>query len=144
MGIFFSKHESDETDVNQNGYSSSPCRGKRQRDDMALYRVALKGDWNAARELLIKIENLIKTPITEGGEIALHIAAVEGHEYFLKNLLQMMETEDVAAQNLKGCTALCFAAAAGHSEIAKLMLERDRNLANIKGENGVWPLYMKV
>ncbi|KAG6382280.1 hypothetical protein SASPL_158053 [Salvia splendens] len=103
-----------ETDLNQNGYSS-PCRERGQR-----------------------------TAITEGGEIALHIAAVEGHEYFVQNLLLNMEEEDVKTRNKKGCTALCFAAAAGHVQIAKLMLEKYPNLANIKGDNGVWPLYMAV
>ncbi|XP_042026883.1 uncharacterized protein LOC121774031 [Salvia splendens] len=140
MGIFFSKHE---TDLNQNGYSS-PCRERGQRSDMALHRAALKGDWKAARELLIGNEDLIRTAITEGGEIALHIAAVEGHEYFVQNLLLNMEEEDVKTRNKKGCTALCFAAAAGHVQIAKLMLEKYPNLANIKGDNGVWPLYMAV
>ncbi|KAL1537566.1 hypothetical protein AAHA92_30063 [Salvia divinorum] len=109
---------------------------------MALHRAALKGDWNAAEELLTRNRDLTKTAITEGGEIALHIAAVEGHEIFVSKLLEIMEKDDVAAQNAKGCTALCFAAAAGHIEIAKLMLKEDANLANVKGDEGVWPLYM--
>ncbi|KAG6392177.1 hypothetical protein SASPL_146388 [Salvia splendens] len=109
---------------------------------MVLHGAALKGDWKAVEELFTRNKDLAKTAITEGGEIALHIAAVEGHIIFVSKLLEIIEIDDVAAQNAKGCTALCFAAAAGHTKIAQIMLQKHPKLANIKGENGVWPLYM--
>ncbi|KAL1537564.1 hypothetical protein AAHA92_30062 [Salvia divinorum] len=123
-------------------YSSSHCRRRPPTDIAALHRAALKGDWNAARDIFIRNENLIRTAITEGGEIALHVAAVEGREFFVSKLLEIIKNDDVETQNVKGCTALCFAAAAGHTRIAQIMLQKHSNLANIKGENGVWPLYM--
>ncbi|KAL1538466.1 hypothetical protein AAHA92_27211 [Salvia divinorum] len=145
MGIFVSKILSSPNhagiDLNQNGYSPSHRERKPPSPIVALHAAALKGDCAAAEEYF-RNEILIKTPITEGGEIALHIAAVEGHQDFVSKLLDVMEIEDLATQNVKGCTALCFAAAAGHIKIAKLMLEKDQNLANIKGDGGVWPLYM--
>ncbi|KAL1555655.1 ankyrin repeat-containing protein-like protein isoform X2 [Salvia divinorum] len=49
-----------------------------------------------------------------------------------------MMTCGVATQNVKGCTALYFAVAAGHFEIAGSMLAEDENLANIKSDVGFW------
>ena len=53
------------------------------------------GNWDAAWELLSRNENLIRTAITEGGEIALHVAAVEGHEIFVTKLLENIEIDDM-------------------------------------------------
>lgn len=111
-------------------------------ESAALYRAALKGDWDAAEELLLQNKSLIKTPITDGGEIALHIAAVEGHQFFVTKLLEIMEVGEMNIQNAKGCTSLCFAAAAGHTRIARIMVRASRTSPTIKGENGVGPLYM--
>ncbi|XP_047952659.1 ankyrin repeat-containing protein At5g02620-like [Salvia hispanica] len=122
--------------------NSSSQRKRRQRTNTVLHEAALKGDWNAVEELLTKNKDLAKTAITEGGEIILHIAALEGHKKFVSKLLEIIEIDDMAAQNAKGCTALCFAAAAGHTKIAEIMLKKHPKLANIKGEDGVWPLYM--
>ncbi|XP_047941502.1 ankyrin repeat-containing protein ITN1-like [Salvia hispanica] len=144
MGIFISKilgRQHEGINLNENGYSSSH-RERRQRTDRVLHRAALKGDWNDVEELLTENEDLAKTAIMEGGEIALHIAAVEGHETFVSKLLEILDIDDVATLNMNGCTALCFAAAAGHVEIARIMLQKHPNLADIKGETGVWPLYM--
>ncbi|XP_047972093.1 uncharacterized protein LOC125214895 isoform X2 [Salvia hispanica] len=128
--------------VNENGYSSSDRERRPSTDTVALHRAALMGNWDAAWELLSRNENLIRTAITEGGEIALHVAAVEGHEIFVTKLLENIEIDDMETLNEKGCTALCFAAAAGHTKIAQIMLQKHPDLANIKGENSVWPLYM--
>lgn len=107
----------------------------------ALHKSALKGDWNSAEEIL-KNKSMITTPITEGGEIALHVAAVEGHDSFVSKLLEIMDADDVETLNVKGCTALSFAAAAGHTDIARMMVKHNPNLPTLKGEEGVRPLYM--
>ncbi|XP_057812059.1 ankyrin repeat-containing protein At5g02620-like isoform X2 [Salvia miltiorrhiza] len=145
MGNFISKtlnkpkHEGIHLEQITTAYdNSSPLLGKRK----SLYKAALKGDWDAAEEVLKNDESLMKSPITDGGEIALHVAAVEGHQDFVSKLLPMMEIDDVGIPNGKGCTALCFAAAVGHIRIAQIMLEKNPNLATIKGEEGVRPLYM--
>ncbi|KAH6776247.1 hypothetical protein C2S52_013808 [Perilla frutescens var. hirtella] len=108
----------------------------------AMHRAALKGDWNSVQELVEKNEELVRIPITEGGEIALHVAALEDRHDFVYKLMGKMGNGDVEIQNVKGCTALCFAAAAGHTHIARQMVTKFPNLATIKGDNGVTPLYM--
>lgn len=65
---------------------------------------------------------------------------LKGHRNFVAKLLNMMQEADVE----KGSTALCFAAAAGHVHIAKLMVAKNENLPKIKGESilSTSPLYM--
>lgn len=110
-----------------------------------LHKAALKGDWEAAKGLLANDMTLGKSRITEGGETAFHIAALEGHGTFVANLLEMMGDQSslvLEIQNQKGNTALSFAAVAGHVYIAILMVQRNQNLPTIRGDDGVTPLYM--
>ncbi|KAG8369045.1 hypothetical protein BUALT_Bualt15G0109500 [Buddleja alternifolia] len=115
-----------------------------------LHKAALKGDWEAAESLFKKDHTLVKARITEGGETALHIAALQGHDYFVANLLYLMDKSGTEIQNDKGSTALSFVAAAGHFDIAKRMVEKNRKLPTIhgKGDNDddevITPLYMAV
>ncbi|KAG8369048.1 hypothetical protein BUALT_Bualt15G0109800 [Buddleja alternifolia] len=116
-----------------------------------LHKAALKGDWEAADRLLQKDHTLVKARITEGGETALHIAALEGHDSFVANLLDLMDTSDTEIQNDKGRTALSFVAAAGHFDIAKQMVEKNPNLPTIHGKGDgddddevITPLYIAV
>ncbi|KAL7089704.1 hypothetical protein ACP275_13G199900 [Erythranthe tilingii] len=135
--------------MNPNGSASagsyvftSPARERYFTQFVPLHKAALKGDWEAAKELLIKDPSLVKDSLTEGGETALHISAVEGHSIFVHNLLKLMEDSDIEILNKKGTTALCFAAAAGNLNIVKLMVHRNPNLPTIRGPDGVTPLYM--
>ncbi|KAL0352675.1 UNVERIFIED_CONTAM: hypothetical protein Sangu_0848800 [Sesamum angustifolium] len=123
---------------------SSPAREKYFSQHVPLHKAALKGDWEAAENLLSEDCSLAKASITEGGETALHVAALEGHASFVANLLDRMEASDLEAQNNKGSTALCFAAAAGHVDVAKLLVQKNPNLPTISGFEGVTPLYMAV
>ncbi|KAL9147727.1 hypothetical protein ABFS82_13G190600 [Erythranthe guttata] len=135
--------------MNPNGSASagsyvftSPARERYFTQFVPLHKAALKGDWEAAKELLIKDPSLVKDSLTEGGETALHISAVEGHSFFVHNLLKLMQDSDIEILNKKGTTALCFAAAAGNLNIVKLMVHRNPDLPTIRGPDGVTPLYM--
>ncbi|KAL7087660.1 hypothetical protein ACP275_13G081600 [Erythranthe tilingii] len=108
---------------------------------VALHKAALKGDWKAAEKLLRDDPLLVNASITQGGETALHIVSMEGHFLCASNLLEM-EDIDVKIVNRKGSTALCFAAAAGNLKIVELMVSKYRDLATIRGPNGVTPIYM--
>ncbi|KAH6764826.1 hypothetical protein C2S51_016075 [Perilla frutescens var. frutescens] len=123
-------------------YSSPHRKRSMAAASVALHKAALKGDWDSAEGLLTKNDGLKTSPITDGGEIALHIAAIEGHEIFVSKLLGIMEVAEVEVLNTKGCTALCFAAAAGHTHIARIMVKMNSRLPTIKGDDGVWPLHM--
>ncbi|KAL8508577.1 hypothetical protein ACS0TY_018998 [Phlomoides rotata] len=122
---------------------SSPHLGQRYVTQcVPLHKAALKGDWDAAQKLLANDPTLVTARVTEGKEIALHVAAVEGHYNFVDNLVNEMDEKDLGIQNAVGCTALSWAAAAGHIDIAKLLVRVNANLPTIKGENGITPLYL--
>ncbi|KAH7537795.1 hypothetical protein FEM48_Zijuj03G0131100 [Ziziphus jujuba var. spinosa] len=84
-----------------------------------LYVAALKGDWKAAE----KIENDINRVITEKGETTLHIAALARKEQFVRKLVSKLNKEELEKNNKMGNSALCYAAASGNVEIAKLMVK---------------------
>ncbi|KZV14663.1 ankyrin repeat domain-containing protein 29-like [Dorcoceras hygrometricum] len=110
-----------------------------------MHKAALKGDWEAAEILLVDDPTLAKSRITEGGETACHIAALEGHAYFVANLLEWLGDQSaqiLEIKNQKGNTALTFAAVAGHVDIADLMVQKNQKLPTIRGEGSVTPLYM--
>lgn len=121
---------------------SSPARERYINQCVPLHKAALKGDWAAAEPLLNKDRSLIIAPITEGGEIALHIASVEGHAPFVASLLRLMDASEIEITNRKGCTALTFAAAAGHVDIAKMMIKQNPSLHKIVSGHGITPLFM--
>ncbi|KAK7846880.1 ankyrin repeat-containing protein itn1 [Quercus suber] len=82
----------------------------------------------------------IQRRITTIGETALHIAAAANQEDFVKNLLNRLSRENLAAENNVGNTALHYATAAGNVKIAKLMLEKRSDLPNLGSEEK--PLFM--
>ncbi|XP_060675848.1 ankyrin repeat-containing protein NPR4 [Ziziphus jujuba] len=100
---------------------ASSCSSARQAANtrIELYVAALKGDWKAAE----KVENDINRVITEKGETTLHIAALARKEQFVRKLVSKLNKEDLEKNNKIGNNALCYAAASGNVEIAKLMVK---------------------
>ena len=109
---------------------------------LPLYRAALKGDWEKALEFLNLHPGAEFARISRGWETALHISAGARHTKFVEELIKRMRTKDLEIQNKDNNTALCFAAASGITKIARLMVEKNRNLPGIRGSEGVTPLYI--
>ncbi|CAN1810306.1 Ankyrin repeat-containing protein ITN1 [Linum perenne] len=109
-----------------------------------LYLAALKGDWRTAKAYLQWHPTAIRAYITRGLETALHIAAGARHTVFVRKLVKKMTPDDLSLQNKVGNTALCFAAVAGLTEIAKVLVNKNRHLPLIRGSKGATPLYMAV
>ncbi|KAJ0853699.1 putative ankyrin repeat-containing domain-containing protein [Helianthus annuus] len=65
-------------------------------------------------------------------------------EDFIKNLVGMMEEEELALENENCNTALYLAAAAGNFEMIKILVERNRILLTIPGAKEMLPLYAAV
>ncbi|KAM5585444.1 hypothetical protein ABKV19_004705 [Rosa sericea] len=110
---------------------------------VALYKYALKGDWEAA-ELILKKDRsrLLRASISRGYETVLHVAAGTSHIHFVEKLVRMMEVEDLALQDVNGNTALCIAASAGSLDIVKILIEKNKSLLTIRGGKGMAPAYM--
>ncbi|KAF7848557.1 hypothetical protein BT93_L1844 [Corymbia citriodora subsp. variegata] len=73
-------------------------------------------------------------------ETALHIAAGAGYREFVEELVKMMTPDELEMQDEDGNTALYFAAASGVREIAKVMVDKNRQLLRIRGSNEAMPL----
>ncbi|XAR59204.1 hypothetical protein NMG60_11014909 [Bertholletia excelsa] len=99
----------------------------------------MKGSWREAQTAINGDHNLLKNPITNTGETALHIAASSGHLDFVQNYVDNVKTgrEDLEIMNFKHITALPFAAASGVPEIAKVLLTEKSRLPNICSDGGV-------
>ena len=86
---------------------------------------------------------MVRYSITENGETALHIAAsakVPGKvNVFVKNLVSLMEKEDLALENANYNTALYLAAAAGNINTVEIMLEKNPKLLEIAGGGSTGP-----
>ncbi|KAI3798803.1 hypothetical protein L1987_34082 [Smallanthus sonchifolius] len=112
-----------------------------------LYEASIKCNWNAAKAILEKKQDLVRYSITENGETALHVAASAKGDpkdvvEFVKNLVGMMKEEDLALENESFNTALYLAAAAGNVETVKIMVEKNRTLPTIPGaRQTMMPLY---
>nr|POF25753.1 serine/threonine-protein phosphatase 6 regulatory ankyrin repeat subunit a [Quercus suber] len=88
------------------------------------------------------IENMsdIQREISGNQETTLHVAAAASQEDFVKNLVNILNSEDLAAINSVKNTALTYAALGGNVKIAEMMLEKNADLATL--DSGVRPLYM--
>ncbi|KAL5577543.1 hypothetical protein UlMin_019242 [Ulmus minor] len=113
-----------------------------QNRGVGLYKAVLKNDWVAAERIISKDRRILQAAITKGEETVLHLAARAKHVQFVKELVKLMNEEDLALQDGKGNTAFCFAATAGSVEIAEIMMQKNMNLPLIPGGKGMTPLYM--
>lgn len=109
-----------------------------------LTKAALRGDWETARFFIEQDPSILTASITKGRHTVLHLAAGSGCAHFVAQLVGMMNRVDLELQDLKGNTALCFAAAKGDVQVAKILLAENKVLATIRGGQGMTPLYMAV
>ncbi|XP_027338572.1 ankyrin repeat-containing protein At5g02620-like isoform X2 [Abrus precatorius] len=109
---------------------------------LPLYRAAMRGDWDKANVFLNLHPGAERARISRGWETALHISAGAKHIKFVEELIKRMRSKDLEIQDKDNNTALCFAAISGVTKIAKLMVEKNRNLPGIRGSEGVTPLYI--
>ncbi|XP_021721330.1 uncharacterized protein LOC110688878 [Chenopodium quinoa] len=110
-----------------------------------LYKAALRGDWEAAKQILSVHSECIAARITNRGDTALHVAAVARRTEFVSRLLTLIVPENIhllALKNNIGNTALCLAAASGNVAIAKMMFHHDNELPLIRGNQRLTPLHM--
>ncbi|XP_074351049.1 uncharacterized protein LOC141690247 isoform X2 [Apium graveolens] len=93
---------------------------------LPLYEAALKGDWEAAKEI-------------KNHETALHIASSTKHVYFVEKLVNLMKPEDLELQNKNFNTVLCLAAAAGTVKIAEILVAKNSSV-QMKREKNMLPV----
>lgn len=109
-----------------------------------LYQAALEGNWATAEQILRQSPDWVRKPIAKGGETALHIAAAAKNTHFVKQVVALMTTDDLALRNNAENTALCLAATSGVVEIAKVMVGKNNELPNVRGSQKMTPLHMAI
>ncbi|CAL9246446.1 unnamed protein product [Arabidopsis halleri] len=107
-----------------------------------MYKAALKGDWKTASTLISRRECNVAERITSNSEIALHIAVAAKRKVFVRNLLREMDSPDLSLKNKDGNTPLSFAAALGDIEIAKMLINMNRDLPDISNEETMTPIHI--
>ncbi|XP_062016555.1 ankyrin repeat-containing protein At5g02620-like [Rosa rugosa] len=107
-----------------------------------LYKYALKGDWEAAEQILEKDRRLLSASISREWDTVLHIAAGARHVHFVEKLVEIMDKEDLALQDKNDNTALCIAAAAGSIEIVQILIKHNDSLLTVRGGQKMAPPYM--
>lgn len=120
---------------------TAEARRRYFRQCVPLYKAALKGDWRAAKDIIIRDDTIICACITKGWQTALHVAAGARHVEFVEELVKLLDKEDLVLQDQKGNTAFCFAAAAGTVQVAKIMIQKNPTLPVIRGGEGMTALY---
>lgn len=107
-----------------------------------LYKYALADNWDAAKVILLDNKNLLRTGIAQGQPTVLHVAAGANNVKFVREVVKLMDNNDLVLQDYKGNTALCFAATVGNVEIAKIMVAKNQSLPTIRGGHGLTPLHL--
>ena len=115
------------------------CAGAYKRH---VCRAANLGDWAEASSCDETHPDWVFAPLTEYGEIALHIAVSRGHTSFVEMLVERMRTQDMEIPDVDGNNAFCRAAISGNVEIAIILLRNNSRLVWIRGQNGMLPIQL--
>uniref|UniRef100_A0A2C9VLX8 DUF4219 domain-containing protein n=1 Tax=Manihot esculenta TaxID=3983 RepID=A0A2C9VLX8_MANES len=100
----------------------------------ALYMAVEKGEWATVKRLLSRNPNDVRAKITLIGQTALHVAVSAGKSDIVKELVKIMTKEDLEIENHFGNTAFALAAMNGSTDMAEIMLEKNKDLIEIKNK----------
>ncbi|KAK4428781.1 hypothetical protein Salat_1178000 [Sesamum alatum] len=132
----------------ENAQSSTAVEKKEPEKDLnlylPLYKAALNGDWESARNFFDQYPDAVTAKITKVSETALHIAVGTGKaKNFVKELLELIPTEALATlRDQAGQTALHYAAIFGNVEAAKLLVSKDPGLTNTLSDAFFLPIHL--
>ncbi|KAJ0016830.1 hypothetical protein Pint_10999 [Pistacia integerrima] len=80
--------------------------------------------------------------ISENEDYPLHVAVKENYSSCLRELVDLMQSDELAIENRSGNTAFFIAAAMGRVEHAELMFEKNEKLTSIRGEKEMLPIHI--
>ncbi|KAD2804990.1 hypothetical protein E3N88_38367 [Mikania micrantha] len=102
------------------------------------------GDWETAKLIFDKHPNLVRFNLSKNFGTTLHVVVTaEETELtlnFVKNLVNMMTREELELKNNHSNTAFWVASASGKKKMAKIMIEKNRSLLDIRGNGDYLPL----
>ncbi|KAI3832418.1 hypothetical protein MKX03_020652 [Papaver bracteatum] len=108
------------------------------------YKALIKGDWETAKETIEEDPGALTAKITHAGETALHVAIMSAKLNIVKELLKLLPPEALEAKSTPGNPAISLAASLGITEMAKLMVEKNKGVLRIINQHGRIPLVSAV
>ncbi|GJX81430.1 ankyrin repeat-containing protein [Tanacetum coccineum] len=103
--------------------------------------VALEGHWWKAKVILKKYKDAATNPISDNGNTLLHIVVREGHNYFVKELLNFIQDGTlIEEQNLNGETTLHTVVIVDNIYVAELLVKKRKELLGILNNDSKVPL----
>ncbi|KAI4347997.1 hypothetical protein L6164_008762 [Bauhinia variegata] len=109
-----------------------------------LYKAVRHGDLEDVMKFLEARPEGVNAIISEIGETALHLAVTFEHLHIVKELVNKMQEGDLEWRNKFGETALVIATCTGIIEMAKCMIEKNKNLPMIPTNSGTLPVTQAV
>ncbi|KAL5568922.1 hypothetical protein UlMin_025497 [Ulmus minor] len=104
----------------------------------------IKDDWRIVKDILTKHpqeeEEIVRKIHPGTKETGLHVAATAGNENIVKELVKLMQKEDLEIKGTDECTALTEAVLTGMTSIAKCMVEKNEKLVSIAGPDKLLPV----
>ncbi|KAI3860962.1 hypothetical protein MKW92_028167 [Papaver armeniacum] len=105
-----------------------------------LFSAAYWGYWDDAEEYFETHPDAIKKPITSELETALHVAVKYEEWDFVKEAVKFFPRDVLEIKEKSGFTALHMAASLGNVEAAKLLINKNHKLIEIRDNEGNIPL----
>ncbi|XVE52779.1 hypothetical protein DITRI_Ditri02bG0151000 [Diplodiscus trichospermus] len=121
--------------------------GNKRKERLHLFTAVLKGDWKAAKSIMERDDRYVNSSVTEEFQTSLHVAAGAKHTDFVKKLVnwrQIRLIDLLRKQDENGNTAFCHAVMAGSILVAEILLDKDPELALIRGGQDSLPLIIAV
>ncbi|KAH1097726.1 hypothetical protein J1N35_014647 [Gossypium stocksii] len=107
---------------------------------LPLYKAVDGGDLEATKKFLDQHPDALCSSLSTDGDTALHIAVLAGHVDIVEELVGRLSALELAVKQKYGSTALNFAAIGGVTEIAELLVEKNRKLLEIPNDHEQIPL----
>ncbi|OVA20340.1 Ankyrin repeat [Macleaya cordata] len=107
---------------------------------LPLRKAAAEGDWGSAKKFFEAHPDAKTATITRYSETALHVAAAATHSKFSEELVKLLPPEALELRNDDGETPLHCAALGGIVEAAKVMVNKNPKLRQIRNKWGSIPL----
>ncbi|XP_022750959.1 ankyrin repeat-containing protein NPR4-like isoform X2 [Durio zibethinus] len=98
---------------------------------LPLYKALDSGDLEATKKFLDQHPDAVSGSLSMEGDTPLHIAVIAGHIDIVEELVGRMSAQEIAVKQKLGSTALNFAAIGGVTEIAELLVKKNRDLLKI-------------
>ncbi|KAL2539817.1 Ankyrin repeat family protein [Abeliophyllum distichum] len=126
-----------------NGTVSNIEAGKKLSHYLPLHKAALAGDWESANKFREQESEAVRAIVTGFSETALMVAVRSPlRNHFVQQLVGLMLPDDLAIKDSSGSTALHTAALVGNIEAAKLLIQKNPNLAIVWNNDKELPLHV--